>query len=87
MKNKPIITIIGFGRFGKLLAKILAPYGQINVIHRKKIKSARIKQIDYPDLVDTDWLIPAVPISALEEVLRKTKPYLSQNAWLWMSAQ
>lgn len=74
--NKPNIVIIGYGRFGKLLVKMLRPYGRILVINRNRIKDKTIKQTRYKDLTLADWVIPAVPISALTEVLIKIKPHL-----------
>jgi prephenate dehydrogenase len=79
-QNKLKIAIIGYGRFGKLLTKMLKSCGQISVINRAPIRVKGIKQIEYKDLKEADWVIPAVPISALESVLKKIKPYLKPGA-------
>ncbi len=74
-KNKQnIITIIGFGRFGKLLAHILTPYGEINVISRKPVK--KFKQISFKEMSRSNWIIPTVPISVTPNILKEISPYL-----------
>ena len=78
MKYKPKICIIGFGRFGRLLADILSPFGEINIISRRKIKG--VKQIDYEDLDKIDWVIPSVPISATEKEFKKIAPLLKKGS-------
>lgn len=78
--QKKKIAIIGYGRFGSLLAKILKPYGKIFVINEVKINSKEITQIDYEQLISMDWIFLAVPTSALEEVLIKIKPFLRENS-------
>jgi prephenate dehydrogenase len=74
------IAIIGYGRFGSLLAEILKPYGRIFVISSRKIKSKGIKQIKMEDLGKIDWIIPCVPISLLKTVLKKIKPFIRKGA-------
>ncbi len=76
MKPNINICIIGCGRFGSLLVKILKPFGKIHVVNRTPVKARGIKNISYNDLKVMDWVIPAVPISALEQVLLKMKPHL-----------
>jgi prephenate dehydrogenase len=78
--NKQKIAIIGFGRFGKLLANILSPYGEVFIIARKKIDNVKFKQIEYKDLKKIDWVIPSVPISSLKKVLKEINPFLKKGA-------
>lgn len=81
MENKNLkIAIIGYGRFGKLLSQILSPYAEINILSQRKIEEKNIKQIDYKDLKEIDWIIPSVPISALKETLEQIKPNISPNS-------
>ncbi|MBT4277444.1 prephenate dehydrogenase/arogenate dehydrogenase family protein [Candidatus Falkowbacteria bacterium] len=77
---KQKIAIIGFGRFGSLLAGILSPYGDIFIISKRKINDTRFKQIEYKDLKEIDLIILAVPISSLKKVLKKISPYLKQGS-------
>lgn len=74
--RKRNIAIIGFGRFGQLLAEILRPSGNIFVVSRRKISSKGMRQIRIEELSGMDWVIPAVPISALEVTLKQINPYL-----------
>jgi len=81
MFNKNLkIAIIGYGRFGKLLAKILKPFGEIFIIHHKELENLNFKQINYSDLKYIDWVIPCVPISILENILQKINPYLKKGS-------
>ena len=80
MNNKLNITIIGYGRFGKLLHKMLQPHGTISVVEKKKIRDKGVRQTGWDDLNTADWIIPAVPISALESVLKKIKPLIKPGA-------
>jgi prephenate dehydrogenase len=79
-KDKQKIAIIGFGRFGKLLAEILSPYGDVFIVARKKINDSSFKQIEYKDLKDIDWVIPSVPISSLKKVLKEINPFLKRGS-------
>jgi len=80
--NKQKIAIIGFGRFGELLARILKPYGDIFVVTKRNVKIKGCRLIAYTDLTEMDWVIPAVPISSLEEVLKDIKPFLRRGSLL-----
>lgn len=78
--KKPNIAIIGFGRFGALLAQILKPFGEISVVSSHKVVAAGIRQIDYSELKSMDWVIPAVPISSLETTLKEIRPHLKSGS-------
>lgn len=81
MSSKKLkIAIIGFGRFGKSLAEILAPYCQIFIISQKNINDKKFQQIDYSDLKNIDITIPAVPISVLKNTLKKINPFLKNGS-------
>jgi prephenate dehydrogenase len=75
-KNNINIAIIGYGRFGRLLAEIMSDLGQIFIIDKIDIKNNKLKKIAYKDLGEMDIIIPAVPISAFKNVIKKMKPYL-----------
>lgn len=78
--NKPRIAIIGYGRFGRLLAKILKPYGEIFILSNHPVETKGLKQIDLVELGSMDWVIPAVPISALEATLKKMSRFLQPGS-------
>ena len=73
------IAIIGFGRFGKLFADIMKQLGEVHIISSSG-QSCDFPLIDYKDLGQMDWVIPAVPISHLRETLQKIAPELKAGA-------
>lgn len=73
------IAIIGFGRFGSLLADLLKIVGQIHIIETKIIKT-EYKQISTKELKQMDWVIIAVPIRRIEVVANKIKNNLKPSA-------
>jgi len=77
---KKNIAIIGYGRFGRLLSEILMPFGKISIVTDQKIRNKNLSLIEYPDLERMDWVIPAVPISALESTLKKIAPFLKKGS-------
>jgi len=79
-KKRLKIAVIGYGRFGKLLTQFLLPFGEINVISKQKIKDKQILKLKYAELANMDWIIPAVPISEFENVLKKIRPYLKSGS-------
>ena len=79
MKNINIV-IIGYGRFGQLLAEIMAGMGRIHIISQQKTKIKKFKRIKYKDLKKMDLIIPAVPISVFENVIKKIKGHLKSGS-------
>jgi prephenate dehydrogenase len=73
------ICIIGFGRFGKLAAKMFSPFGKIFVVEKKKVSQRGVRQIGIEQLGEMDWVILAVPISELENILKKIKDFLKKG--------
>lgn len=69
------VAIIGFGRFGKLIVKILLKYSKAKIIliDKKKIdfshKKLELGTIE--NVKDADVIIPCVPISNFEEVIKR----------------
>jgi len=77
------IGIIGFSRFGQLLAKILKPYAEVMVFNRSD-RSSEAKEIgvawsSLEQVCQCDWVIVAVAISATEEMIKKTAPLLKKG--------
>lgn len=77
------IGIIGFGRFGQLLAKILKGKNEIKVFDKiNKSKTAKRIGVYFCDLKETcqqNLIILAVPISEMKNVLLKIKDKLKQD--------
>jgi prephenate dehydrogenase len=79
-----MIGIIGFGRFGKLIARYLAEDFNVYVYNRTD-KASQIKKVgaNVASLKETcsqDIVIWSLPISYLEEGLKNISSYLNENA-------
>lgn len=76
------IAIIGYGRFGKLFAQVLKPFGEVYALTESEIDGTEIKRLNLEGLRDMDWVIPAVPISALPTTLKKIRQHLKPGVLL-----
>ncbi len=78
------IAMIGFGRLGRLVASHLAKDFELYIYdkadYKKEIKELKAKPIEIKELGICDIIIPFVPISAFEEVIKSCVPYLKENA-------
>jgi prephenate dehydrogenase len=78
------IGIIGFGRFGKLMARYLAVDHHVRVydpnVPSQEIDSRNIAAATLQTVAQRDVLILAVPISRLEEVLIQVRPLLKAGS-------
>ncbi len=78
------IGIIGFGRFGKLMARYLASDYPIRVydphVAAQEIDSNKIESTTVDAVARSDVVILAVPISRLKEVLVQVRPLLKANS-------
>jgi prephenate dehydrogenase len=78
------IGIIGFSRFGQLLAKILKPYAEVSVFNRtdksKLIEELGYESVSLKDACQCDWVIVAVAISATEDMIKKVAPLLKKGS-------
>jgi prephenate dehydrogenase len=78
------IAVIGYGRFGQLLVEILLGSTQIKiiVISSKKINlvNKNLKQVSIDDIKNADIIIPCVPISKFESVIKRISPLIKNGA-------
>jgi len=78
-----VVSIYGYGRFGKVWADILAEDFQVKVFSRSGIKkdevSLDIEITDEKGIFDCDALFFCVAISSLEEVLKKSGGYFKEK--------
>jgi len=78
------IGIIGFSRFGQLLAKILKPFGQVYVYNRSDKKELcdeiGVTWTNLEQVCQSDWVFVAVAISATEEMIKKIGPLLKKGS-------
>jgi len=78
------IGIIGFSRFGQLLAKILKPYGEVYVWNRsdksQDAKNLGVKLVELEKVCQCDWIFVAVAISATEAMIKKIAPVVKKGS-------
>lgn len=78
------IGIIGFSRFGQLLAKILKPHAEVLVYNRsdksKEAKELGVKFTSLEEVCQADWVFVAVAISVTEAMIKKIAPLLKKGA-------
>lgn len=71
------IGVIGFGRFGQLIAKHLKKFGPVLVYNRsnkkRQAKALGCEWVNLKEVCQADLVILAVPISELEKVIKKIK--------------
>ncbi len=79
------VGIIGFGRFGRLAARIIhskVPDVRVLVFARKKQlgRSGGTEFASFDEVCNSDTIIPCVPISAFEEVIKSISSKLKSGA-------
>lgn len=85
MKSLPqTIAIIGFGRFGKLLAKIFLEHTKARILvvdnQKQSLAHKRLSFVGFKEIASADLVIPAIPISEFEKVIRQIAPLLKDFA-------
>ena len=75
---KKTVTIIGYGRFGKLLEKYLKQDFKLKIYDKNKQHSKTKKEL-YEYLMQTDIIILAVPISEIESVIKEFRNHIQKN--------
>jgi len=83
-EKKSLVGIIGFGRFGKVLAYILKSEFKIIVYSKPKPKDfpldSRINLGSLKEVADCKIVILAVPISSIAQAVKKISPYLKKGS-------
>jgi prephenate dehydrogenase len=78
------VSVIGFGRFGTLLAAMLEPDFAVSVHDRRDIGSEIEKQgyraVSMADAMNSDVVFFAPPISRFEETIRDAQDHIRRNA-------
>lgn len=81
--EKKVISVYGYGRFGKLWANILAKDFKVKVYTRRGLTNDEVDEgieiSSKEDIFDCDALFFCVAISSLEEVLIDSKKYFKEN--------
>ena len=82
MKNK-IVSIYGYGRFGKLWAGFLAKDFKVQVYSRRGLKKDEVEYgvniVDEQEIFNCDALFFCVAISSFEEVLIQSKQFHNEK--------
>lgn len=87
-QNTAQVGIIGYGRFGKLIARIIKSKFRgvrILVFARKRVKlgiSGGVEFAGIDEVCDSDVIIPCVPISSFEEVIKSISGKIKPGALL-----
>lgn len=83
-KQKPTLSIIGFGQFGKFAAQILKPYFDILISskndHSREAKKMGFKFVSSEEAARADFIVLAMPISAVQDALKQISPYVKNGA-------
>lgn len=79
MKSKKTVGIIGFGRFGRVLAKLLGDVCTLHVYDKSDITDETVKALSLDEVCQCKSLFLAVPIRALESILAEIAPKLSEG--------
>ncbi len=80
------VGMIGFGRLGRLVASHIAKdfelYVYDKVDYKKDIKALKAKPMELKEIGICDIVIPFVPISAFESIIKDIVPHLKEGALL-----
>src|ERR1035437_5048142 len=76
-----VVGIIGTGSFGSFAAEVLKEHVSVET-HDKKLRGnvAGIKPVSMSQIARADFIIVAVPLSSIKDVLRRLEPHLAPNA-------
>ena len=78
------VGVIGFGRFGSLMARYLASDGSVRVwdpaAADQGVLETGARPADLATAAQSDIVIPAVPMSRFQEVLAQAKPHLKTGS-------
>lgn len=79
------IGILGFGRLGKLISRYLVQDSELFVHdpitdYSKEIKMIGARKIDLEEIGLCDIIIPCVPISNFEQVIKDISPFLKEGS-------
>lgn len=83
MENIKVVSVYGYGRFGKLWADILAKDFKVKVYSRRGLKKEEVSQniaiTSKEDIFNCDAMFFCVSISALEQLLKESKNLFKEN--------
>lgn len=77
------IVIIGYGRFGQTYASLMLLHSKAEIIiisSKKNLRNKKLRLGSVDDIKKADVVIPCVPISQFEEVIKSIRSHLKKNA-------
>lgn len=84
LNKNTTIAVIGFGRFGQLLVKILLKHSQAKIIlvsiEKISISHKNMEVASIDGVKNADLIIPCVPISSFELVIKQISPLIKRGA-------
>lgn len=80
----PTITIFGFGAFGQLVAKLLAPHAYVSVFDRSEGARQAASELGFSIIENMsdilgDIVVLAVPVQVLDQCLLEIAPHLQEG--------
>ena len=73
------VAILGYGRFGQVLAKLLSSHYRVKVYDPKPQTDSRVEFVTLEELLNEAFLFVAVPINQFESVIQSIAPRLSSQ--------
>ena len=85
LTSRPSVGIVGFGAFGQLMARHLAPHFPLRVYDPSlptsgTVGNLRIPAVDLIAVASCPVVVLAAPVSSFEEVIRTISPHLGRGA-------
>ena len=71
--------IIGYGRFGKVLAELLSRKYEVKIYDSKEIADDSVKLCDLEEVLESILIFLAVPIRSFEQVVKEISQYKLYN--------
>lgn len=81
---RPTLTVIGFGAFGKLIARLLAPYADVSIVDPSEEAAREARNLGYRVIshhqdIYAEIVVLAVPVPKLEVCLTRLGPHLRKG--------
>ena len=83
-KPAPLVGIIGFGRFGPVLARMLTPFHQVLVYDNADVSrlasDAGVRAVSWQEITTAETIVVAVPIRHFKEAVARLKTAVQPGA-------
>ena len=75
-ESRPRFGVFGFGRFGQMVVRELEPHGEVVVHDPGNPPAFPVRKVSLEEAASARSVILAVPIRAIDDVLRSVSPHL-----------